>query len=113
MNKHDDLGQKEQDAVMARYRSRGFVKTQQDEDALHMFHSPYRVPNNLTKLTVRRRINHYLKHGNKTKLEDVIGNRLEVRINGKLFLGASFGGKLPKNHKQLHSLLRDLLITVG
>jgi hypothetical protein len=109
MNNFDD-GSKEQEKVMNSYKKRGFVKTKQDEDSLHMAFSPNRVPKGLTKLQVRRRINKYLKEGNKNTLKNIVGNRLEVFVNGQFRLGATFGGKVPVNRKSFHKLLKNLFI---
>jgi hypothetical protein len=49
----------DQDAVMAGYKRSRAVKDKHDEEALHMFFSPNRVPKGLTKKQVRLCINKY------------------------------------------------------
>ena len=104
----DDFGDKEQNAIMESYKKRGFVLNAKDEEGLHMFFSPKQVPKGLTKLQVRRSINAYFKGKTKHKLSDLFGHRLEIFIDGKFRLGASFGGEAPKNSKEFHKLLKEL-----
>lgn len=105
MKSFDENGDAEK-KVMESYRKRGFVTSEQDEADLHQSFSPYKVPRGLTKLQIRRRINKFVRNGRKLDASLLIANRLEVRINGKFVLGASFGGNVPQNSRQLKQLLR-------
>lgn len=105
----DIFGIKEQNDVMESYKKKGFVLNAKDEQGLHMFFSPKCVPKGLTKLQVRRSINAYFKGKTKSKLSDLFGHRLEIFIDGKFRLGASFGGESPKNSKDFHKLLKELI----
>lgn len=97
-----------QTRVMNAYKSRGFVTNKRDEEGLHMAFSPNRVPTGLSKLQVRRKINAYFA-GKIQPYNLFKENRLVICINGAFVLGASFKGNIPKNSKELHSLLGDLL----
>jgi hypothetical protein len=105
----DDFGDKEQKIIMDTYKKKGFVLNARDEQGLHMFFSPKCVPRGLTKLQVRRNINAYFKGKMKSKLSDWFGHRLEIFIDGKFRLGASFGGEAPTNSKEFHKLLKELI----
>jgi len=105
----DIFGEKEQNAVMKSYKKKGFVLNAKDEEGLHMFFSPTQIPKGLSKLQVRRSINAYFKGKTKHKLSDFFGHRIEIFIDGKFRLGSSFGGKAPKNSKEFHKLLKELL----
>jgi hypothetical protein len=109
LNELDIFGDKKQNAIMKSYKNKGFVLNDKDEEGLHMFFSPKCVPKGLTKLQVRRNINAYFKGKTKHKLSDYFGHRLEIFIDGKFRLGASFGGEAPKNPREFHKLLKELI----
>lgn len=98
----------QQDRIMASYVRKGYVTTPDEEKALHMSFSPYRVPRGLTKRQVRLRIARYNKGKNKLKPNPALENRLEIYINGGYILGASFTGEVPNTHRKLRSLLKKL-----
>lgn len=91
------------------YISKGYISNEKDWEALHMSFSPFKVPDNLTKIQIRRRINKYLKEGNKQTIKDLLGNRLEILINGRQILGLSFKGEVPKDSFELHKLLENIV----
>lgn len=98
-----------QNPTLYRYVKRGFVETEQDASNLHQYHSPYRIPKGLTKLQIRRRINHFRKHGNTLTIKEILGYRVSLLVDGRLLLGASFRGKKPEDNKGLRKLLKNLL----
>ncbi len=102
------FGLPEQDQVMNKYKTLGFVKDKRDEQGLHMAFSPQRVPTGLTKLQVRRRIEKYYRYTR--DIEDIFGNhRMTILMDGKFFSGTSFSGKVPENSKQFLKLLKELV----
>ena len=108
LNESDVFGVKEQNAIMESYKALGFVLNAKDEEGLHMFFSPKQVPKGLSKSYIRRCINTYFKGKTKYKLSDFFGHRIEIFIDGKFRLGASFGGEAPKNSKEFHKLLKEI-----
>lgn len=110
--KYEELEDAKQQRLIASYWKRGFLKTKEDEQALHMSFSPYKVARGLTKLKIRRRINRYWKNkelGLSESVKQILGHRLEITINGKTILGASFVGKVPDTSRKLHNLLKSLI----
>lgn len=99
----------EDDKIIQSYYKRGFLKSKQDEEDLHMAYSPYRVPKGLTGLQIRRKINKFIKNGRKSPSYDLTFNRLEVTINGKLRLGATFTGQVPVTKQQFRKLLKSVM----
>lgn len=91
------------------YHKKGYLKSKQDEDDLHMAFSPYKVPLGLTKLQIRRKINKFVRGGRVADNSILNCSRLEIHINNKFVLGGSFTGKVPANHKELVKLLREIL----
>lgn len=94
--------------IMNNYRTLGFVKNNKDEEGLHMYYSPYKVPENLTKIGVRRAINKYFKSGSKNKIP-LFPNRITILFNDKPILGASINADMPKNHKELVKLIKMII----
>lgn len=90
------------------YKSK-FDLSDEDISCLKQSFSPFIVKRGLSKLAIRRRINKYKKYGLQTSLSDVLGNSLEVRINGKMILHANFGGAVPESHRQLQNLFKKIL----
>lgn len=109
MNTFDELDRIDQ-KIEESYLRRGFVKSKDDLADLHMSYSPYRVPRGLTKLQIRRRINKFIRNGRKLDNSLLFTNRLNVTVNGKLILGASFTGEVPTNRRQLKRLLKKVMI---
>jgi hypothetical protein len=99
--------------VMYSYVKRGFLKTPTDVDDLHRCHSPFRIPKGLTRYAVRRRINKFVKSGRNidtvASAKIMFPNRLEIRVNGKMMVGASFTSKVPENSRQLNKLLKGVM----
>lgn len=98
-----------QEKVMTTYRNKGFVLTKEDEQALHMSYSPFRVPRGLTKIQIRRRINHYLKHGDQKTLKDFLGVRYALTFNGKEVISGNYVGEIPHNTRETKKFLKNLL----
>lgn len=108
---NDDFGQIEQQEVIDSYKKRGFIKNKNDEQSLHMAYSPYKIPKNLSRQKIRYEINNYLKNGCKYphSLGYLLGNRVEIIINGKVMLSASTTLPIPNNSNELHELLKNLI----
>jgi hypothetical protein len=66
-----------QERVMANYKKRGFVRTKADQEGLHMFFSPYRVPKGLTKAEVRTCIR---LSPQKRRIEEQGARQLEMSV---------------------------------
>lgn len=109
----------EDQKVKDTYHKKGYLKSKQDEQDLHMAFSPYKVPKGLTKLQIRRKINKFVRNGRKAD-NPLFGidengmmfskmNRIEIHINGKLCIGASFTGKVPDSGPSYRKLLREII----
>jgi hypothetical protein len=105
----------EEQKVKDTYHKKGFLKSKQDENDLHMAFSPNKIPKGLTKLQIRRKINKFIKNGRKAEnpFFSVVNGvlvpktiRAEVLVNGRLMMGASIVGKVPNNSRQLRRLLK-------
>jgi hypothetical protein len=93
--------------VMLNYHKKGFVKTKPEIDALHMAYSPYKVPEGLTKKQIHQKIKDY-HDGIRASQFPLVGNRVEICINGKCLLGTSIPGTLA-NDKELIDFLEELV----
>lgn len=97
-----------QEDVMALYRQKGFVKSLDEEQSLHMSFSPYRVPTGLSKASVRRRINDYKAGRRKApSLKSVLGHRLTIHLDGKFFAGISVKNDVTKTPKSWLKFLKE------
>ena len=75
--------------ILFRYWLDGLVKLDEAEK-LHQFYSPYKVPDGLTTKQIREKINHFEKYGNNQPNIFYDSYRIELKINGKTRLGATF-----------------------
>lgn len=107
------LSEREDNQIMDNYRDLSFVKDNRDEEGLHMYYSPYKVPTNLTKLQVRRAINKYFKSGSKIQFNVLNVNRLSILFNGELILGADVTLERPKDDKEMKKLIKTLLQVIS
>jgi len=108
----ENLIELEQNQIIDEYKQKGFIKDKQDEEDLHRSYSPYRVPKNLTKLKIRRKINEFIKNGRKLDYSLLNMNGLEIRINGKMMFHTSFVGKAPDDNKSLVKLLKEVISVI-
>ena len=101
-----------QNLIMNRYKKLGYITNPHDEEGLHMFYSPYKIPEGLTKSKVRRAIDSYYKNGNKNEDSYFNSNRLSIFFNKDLILGASIVADRPNNSRELNKLLRSIIKTL-
>ena len=103
----------DQDAVMKKYRTLGFVRDNRDEEGLHMSFSPYRVAKGLTKLQVRRRINKYFAtKDTRNPLEEIkkaLGHRITILMDGRFFSGISVNSDVTRTNKTWLKFIREYL----
>lgn len=100
-----------QKSTIDHYYKKGYLKNGAEEIDLKRSFYPFIVPKGLTKLQIRRRINKIRKYGSPDiAVKELLGNRLEILINGKFILGANFKGDVPDSKIGLKKLLNELLL---
>lgn len=92
-------------SLYASYIKSGFLKDEQDATQLHRALNPYRIKRGMTKLQIRRKINNFIKNGEKF---DYNINSVEVRINGKIMIHGSFIGKVPDTKRKIINFLNRI-----
>jgi hypothetical protein len=112
IGKHLDSSSR-QDRIMANYKRLGFVRDKRDEEGLHMGFSPMSVPEGLTKLQVRRRVNKYFTTPKSTNpfadIQKIMGHRLTILMDGRFFSGISVSSDVTKTPKTWVKFVEEYL----